>query len=467
MNALREKLRLYLNGPMVRPLGLLGPILVLLIALPLLRPLRHPGETEISNDELLRLASIRALVEHHSLTLDHGFNRIPGTVVVDANVYSAQSPMLALLLWPPAWLLTRLGFSFDANHLLIEYLLTMLGAALPVAAAAGLAYKMGRLFELRRGWRVLLGIGVVAGSGLLSYSVVLNQQAPAAALVMLAAACLIHVSSMEKKERRGGWFAMAGASAAMACTIEPAAAIFPPLFACVILAMRFSFARRLLGLLLYVLGVIPIISVHYAWNHPITGDILPASLHAALHTPTIVAAPPDDLSEDEPQVISIWDKVGSHIMWGIRAMFGGHGLLSHFPVMLLGVMGIGAVMHRHWPGAMKTLAAACGIAALVIIVLYRLSNREWSSAMFATRWFVVFSPMLLFWMGAWLRRTHTPTVWGLAAVLLVFSMLVGLIGATGPTPREGFRGYTAVDALRKLVQHDPADSSGALAGRVQ
>ena len=180
------------------------------------------------------------------------------------GTYSAQPPMMALLLTPPAWLMTRLGLSFEENQLLIAYLLTVLGATLPVAGATGLIYRMGRLFELRRPWRAALGIAVVTGSGLLSYAVVLNPHAPAATLVLASAACLVHVVAMNRDDRRSGWFALAGACSALAATIDPSALIFLVLLTAVIPAMRFSVSRRVAGVLLYVIGAVPVLSLHAA-----------------------------------------------------------------------------------------------------------------------------------------------------------------------------------------------------------
>lgn len=456
---------------MVRPFGLIGPILVLLIALPLLRPLRHPSEAQTSEQEALRLATVRALVEHGSLVLDRSYALSPGTVqvtdpVYGQRIYSTQPPMMALLLWPAAEIMTLLGLTFEENHLLIAYLLTMLAATLPVAAAAGFIYKMGRLFELRRPWRTLLGIGVVVGSGLLSYAVVLNPHAPSAALVIASAYALIHVAAMNREDRRAGWFALSGACVALAATIDPPAVVFLVLFGCVIFAMRFTIPRRAVGVFLYILGAIPVLSVHAAWNAPVTGDFLPASTHKVLHSqpaaPTVFSQ--DYVDDDFPETTSIWDTPGAHLRWLLTVMFGPNGLLSHFPVLILGMMGIAAVMHRHWPGSTKTLAAACGAGAIVVVLFSRQAPGIWSGT-FASTGFILFSPILLFWTGAWLRRTHTPVVWGLATVLLIFSMAVGLIGATGPTPREPFRGYTAGDALRRLIHPHQADLNNALAGR--
>ena len=66
---------------MVRPWALCAPVVVLLIALPLLRPLRSPGEISLS--ELSRLATIQALVEHDG-------QAIQGTPFFEAMRQSAR-----------------------------------------------------------------------------------------------------------------------------------------------------------------------------------------------------------------------------------------------------------------------------------------------------------------------------------------------------------------------------------------
>lgn len=450
---------------MVRPMALAGPVLILIIALPLLRPLRHPEAA--SNDEILRIASIRALVEHRSLQLDKSYAKVPGTIKLETGVYSPQPPMMAVLLWGPAWTLTQMGVSFDEHHVLMEYLLIVIGVTLPVAGAAGLVYRMGRLFELRRPWRTLLGFCVVAGSGLLTYSVVLNPYAPAAVLVIAAAACLIHVAAMNRDDRRAGWFALAGACGALATTLDPAAVLILFLFMFAIPAMRFSIGRRIAGMLLYLIGATPVLAMHVAWNTPVTGDEIPASVHSFFRTRTTIApAYPvvDEFSDDESAGRSFWDMVGANVTWFATATVGSHGVLSHFPVLILGIFGIGAVMHRHWPSSTKMLAGASGVAALAYLIIYRTGRAEWMHAMFACKWFVTFSPILLFWTGAWLRRSHSTRSWVLAGTALGFSLIVGVIGATGPMPREGFDNFTAVDAVRRLFHtaHEEPPSNPAI-----
>ena len=68
------------------------------------------------------------------------------------------------------------------------------------------------------------------------------------------------------------------------------------------------------------------------------------------------------------------------------------------------LLGIFAVMHRHWPMTTKILAAATGFAACGTLIACCFVTRSGAGSMFAAQWFVVFLPFLLFWSGAWLRR---------------------------------------------------------------
>jgi hypothetical protein len=456
----RAYLRRRLEQPMVRPLALAGPIVVLLFALPLLRPLRHPSQ--VSDDERLRLATIYAIVERGTPALDPAQARAPhepGAVVTrDGRHYAAQPPMMAVLLSAPAWAMSRGGLSPEGN--LVPYILTLLGTTLPVAVAAGLIYRMGRLFELRRPWRTALGIAVVFASGLISYAVVLNPHAPAAALVLGSASCLVYAASRDRAQLRWTWFVVAGAASGLAATLDPAAAVLLVLFTFVIAAMRFRVGYRALGVMLYAVGAAIPVAAHARWNRPITGDWLPAPVHQLAAAARGVRAaqqapPPFDDEDADAHDSSLLRAVWRPLKWVTLALVGGHGIVSHFPVLVIGVAGVFAVMHRHWPNSTKALAGATLVGSAAIVFGYGRWRVDWRDAMFASRWFVVFLPMLLFWMGAWVRRQHKPAAWVLAGVLFGFSVLVGIVGATGPWPTDGFRGYTALDATRRLLNPPP------------
>src|SRR5262245_60840005 len=159
MSRIGDYIRRWQEKPKVRPWALSGPVIILFICLPLLRPLRHPAE--LSPDESARLATIRALVEHRTLALTPEAFPVPRTQTVfapDGRTYSDQPPMFSFLLAGPYWLMKRFGNTFRENPVLVPYLLTLIGVTIPVAGAAGLIYRMGRMFELPRIWRASLGL---------------------------------------------------------------------------------------------------------------------------------------------------------------------------------------------------------------------------------------------------------------------------------------------------------------------
>jgi hypothetical protein len=183
---------------------------------------------------------------------------------------------------------------------------------------------------------------------------------------------------------------------------------------------------------------------------------------------TAIAQPavePDDGLDSDPPPPTIWQKTAHGIAALAWTLFGEHGLLVHFPVIILGVAGMFAVMHRHWPVMTKILAASSAIATLIGVVGFCASRYGPATADFANRWLIVFLPFLFFWAGAWLRRPHSRPVWSVAGILLVFSVLVSLIGATNPMPAGGYSKYTAVSALRGFLQPTPQITGTALADR--
>jgi hypothetical protein len=473
--------------PYVRPWALATPILVLVVCLPLLRPLRQPGMA--SDDEQARLATIAALVEHRSdsgpladrLAIDSSRFILPSHVMeIDHRLFSDQPPMLAFLMSGPALVLEWLGYPLRENSVFAAYMLTLLGVTLPVAGAAGMVYRMGRIFELKRPWRTLLAAAVVFGTGLISYAVVLNPHVPAAVLVLAAAGCLVVLSASPNPSREGQWLVLAGFCAALAATIDVSAVIFLVLLLVAVPVMRLATPLRIGGVILYLIGATPPILLHATLVVPLTGNLLPGFLHPELqmhrriviNEPAIDALPQasdppaasdnDDDPDSTPAAPTIWTKAQTGLGSMLGTLFGEHGVLVHFPVVILGIAGMFAVMHRHWPGTTKVLAADSAIGIVVAIVVFCATRYGSPSADFANRWLLLFLPLLLFWAGAWLRRPHSRGVWSVAAILLGFSVLVSLVGATDPMPAGGYSGYTAASALRDFLRPAPQQLAGTV-----
>ena len=452
------------------------PIGILVFCLPLLRPLRH---TLPADDERLRLATIQSILDGQRLALPGStFDdplQSPNLVRTNGKLYADQPPLFAALLSIPAWLLRKVGYDLAADPEIVAYVLTLLGVTIPVAIAGDVLYRMGRLFELPRPWRSLLAATTIVGSGLFSYAVVLNAEAPAACLLIASAACLVHVEATKRPGRMSGWILLAGFCASLAMAFSPIAAFLAlPLFL-VLPVTQFSLRFRLGAILLFMIGTLPVLAAHTAINREITGDLLPASVHRELafhvvpllrpRAATIVRQPlPEEDADDVISRPSVWLDAIVTCQWLTTALVGEHGLLSHFPILLLGVGGVGAVMHRHWPAPIKMLAGISLLSTTVAVTIMCWTRREWTDAMFAIRWLVPLLPMTLFWTGAWGRRTHSRGGWIVAGALLGWSVLVAVIGTTNPTPRDGFSGYTAGEALVRLFQ--PTTSAGDTAAAV-
>ncbi len=400
--ALRDSLTRLKDRQMVRPWALLAPVVVLLVALPLLRPLRAPGDASITElsppghrpgagrarhpshqrHEFFRRTPPRRRKRPDEFTLVPT-STVPGTVQIGGKYYSDRPVVFAYLLSWSYWVMYHMGFTFKDNPSLVAYILTIWGSTLPVAAASGLIYKMGRLFELRRPVRAGLALAAALGSGWISYATVLNPHAPAAALLISACMCLFLLNNTKTPAAAGAWFMTCGFCAALAAVIDPSALIFLALLGPVILAFRWSWGVRLGGLALYAIGATPPIILHLAFTVPIMGDIRPGFLHVELNTSKVeqIAAAPedaDDAVKQAPWKVAVFAGVDR----AARALLGGKGLLSHFPVLIVGVMGVFLVLRKHWPASTKMLAFITLFAAVAITVVYTSPRADWTQAMF-------------------------------------------------------------------------------------
>ena len=457
--------------PWVRPWGLATPVLVLIVCLPMLRPLRYPyaASAQENENEIARLAMVKCIVEHRTVFVDQksfhdiasGIATKRGDFPADYN-YNRQPPVLAALLAGPYWAMRKFGLSFENNLVMVSYLLTLLGVTLPVAAAGGMIYRMGRLFELRRPWRTLLGVACVFGSGLVSYATVLNSNAPAAALVVASCASLFHGAITHHRARAVFWLVLSGLTVSLAAMIDLGAIPFLLLLVLVILSLPWPMSTRVAGIGWYVLGAAPAIALHIALTVPLMGSVVPGFLHRGPSpTPTATAAPAPQEDPDEDDVEGIspgpLDIAAIHLADGL---LGPHGLISHFPILILGVGGIGTVLSRNWPRSTKTLAAVCLAAAILVVGGYVIADADWSQPMFAVRWFIVFMPMLIFWIGPWLRRPHAPGGWATAGTVLGVSILISLLGAASPfTPAKAGQ-YTAYVAAKQAFSAPAKPSRG-------
>src|SRR5688500_12138896 len=104
MRILLRYLRSYRHKKLLRPWALSAPVLVLVIALAMLRPLRHADPDRISDDEQARLATVQAIVERGSLDIDGtDFTTHRKQIEYRNKSYSNQPPMMSAMLSGAYW----------------------------------------------------------------------------------------------------------------------------------------------------------------------------------------------------------------------------------------------------------------------------------------------------------------------------------------------------------------------------
>jgi len=135
-----------------------------------------------------------------------------------------------------------------------------------------------------------------------------------------------------------------------------------------------------------------------------------------------------------------WSYVAAWIGRLLEAAIGARGLISHYPMLVIGVLGAIWVLHRNWTSSTKAMAGVTLLSCLLIIVMYTFVDYRRMS--YGTPWFVCASPMLMMWAGAWLKHTHRTQSWIMVASVFAISAAVGLVGMSDPMPREGYSGYS-------------------------
>ena len=461
-------IRSYLQRPLVRPWALAGPVLVLILCLPMLKPLRQPDSAKWSDEEQMIASTVQAIVEQHSLAIDKSiFSDNPVAIEHEGHHYSPYPPMAAVLLAPIYWVLLRQGLDYGGNLIFVHYLLILIGMALPTAMCVVMVYRLGRMFVLHRVLRVALGLASVLATGLISYSVVMNRHAPAAALLLAAVTCISHLIVTAHPYRDLLMSALAGLLAALAATVDPPAIALGTLLCLVLLAMRWNAATRIGSVVLFLAGGAPVILLNIVLLHSIgipledvfsapqpqgmPSLILPTASASNIDTATPSVFDDEADTDAAPSVIgTVWARVAVVIGRLLEGAVGEHGLLSHFPILAVGVLGAVLALHRNWTAATKALAAVALFAAALLLVAFSLQEPV-AGMSYGTPWFVASAPVLLLWAGVWLKRHHRAQSWVTAGCVLAFSVIVSIVGMTDPAPRKGYRGYSFAEATMRIL----------------
>lgn len=462
------------------------PVLILAMALPLLRPLRHPDPRGISDEEWVRLEAIRELAStgRFSLAPERVEGR-SGVVRVSAieggpeRALPLQEPTLSVMGAGVYQVLRLSGVRAVPEGVLGPYLLTVVLSTLPVAGCASLLYRCARVLELSRGKRVVLALACVACAGLLPFATVLSPYPMAALCVTGAAACVLHVVTVRELPGGAGWLLLGGFLCGLGPAVHPSVAPLSAVLVLLPLAIPWRRRRRrLAGVVLMLVGAAAPVAGHkllmsaYAGTSPATtgwagwGGWTVESVVAGWTTASSAAGaepltapasgpatvPASPSADDESATPRPGPWPSPEVLQALATFFGRFGVLTHVPAVLLGVAGVGATLIRHWPTATRRIAVACLLGVAVPLGLWALGPARSGERMYGPVPVVAVLPLLMLWGGVYLRQGWAGSKFVNRAVagwaLVAFSVAVSVVGMFDPFRRGGFNGWPPLEVLR-------------------
>lgn len=446
------------------------PLLILAITLPMLRPLRLPDASAVSDNERVRLATIEAIALRGSLMPDpkavEGAANLIEVTGPDGErvILAAQEPMLAVMGAGVYQVLRLFDIRPSPDEVLGAYLLTAVLSALPCAVAAVLLYRIGRLMELGRARRMGVALLAVIGGGLIPYATVLSVQPMAAMLVAASMACVVHVATTSRVVRRGSdregagvgvgfgfWLAWGGFLGGLGGAVMPMVAPMVGAVGLGLLGMPWKRRVRLLGVVVFSLGVLPPAAGHKLLLTPY-GDVWTVPMPSAAPPVEMEAEPTEPADEAAPAV----EPGPSALQRLAKVLVGPFGVLSHAPVVLLGVAGVGRLLLKYWPGATRWLAVMTVMGAAVPLLWWAWGPVRGGERMWGPQPVVAVLPVLVLWAGVLLRPGGLSGLgaglrtlaWGVA----VFSLTTGLLGMSRPFLRGGYTTYPPWVLVQQWVE---------------
>ena len=383
-----------------------------------------------------RLATIEALVHQGTWAIEGTAfgDRTADRVFLNGHFYSDKPPVLSFLAAGVYTVLHR-GFhlSFDSTGwcdpvaspcycfaLLCPqppdwayYLLTLALIGLPSALMLALFYRSTAFLDVPNPLALLVTAALGLGTLVFPYSLVFNNQIPAAASVMVGFYALLRSKTCNSSS--AGWLLVAGFATALAFTFDLLAVPFLVFFLGVTLLRH---RRRTWAFLLG--SFIPLLLLG-ALDWWILGDPLPPSMHPSGFSY------PDSLFPSTPT----GNLAPANVLeYGFRMMFGDRGLLNLSPVSLWSVFGLWLLFrersHRLW-----SEMVALALASLSLVLGLALFTQDFGGLSYGARWLTEAVPPLFFFAA---RPGLYRSLWQrlLFAALTAISLFSAWQGAINP-----------------------------------
>jgi hypothetical protein len=413
-----------------------------------------------------RMAAIESLVHRGTWIIDESpFSRTGDRIFVDDHFYSDKPPVLAFIASGVYAALHR-GFhlSLDGSWCDLDespchcrafcderpdwayYLLTLALIGLPSALMLALFYHMTGQLGLGNRAALLLTATLGLATQIFPYSTVFNSHVPAAACLLAGFYALLRAGDSHTARR---WFFAAGLLTALALTFDLGTGLFfvaffgyaawealrtgkpqisgrhrfhPPVTAPLprLLATCAGVVKRLPWL--YLLGGLLPITLMVILDYQIVGNPLPPYMY----TPGY-----DYPGSRFPQTIAGNRGPENVLIYGLRLLFGDHGLFAFNPVLLWAVVALARAWHdRH--SRLRGTAALIGLTSGLFALYFILFTDNFGGAAYGPRWYTAFTPLLFFFVAARWTQMRTRARWLVFLALTAVSFANGYQGALNP-----------------------------------
>lgn len=380
-----------------------------------------------------RMATVESLVHRRTWRIDNSpFGRTGDRILVDGHFYSDKPPVLTFaaagvynilhrvfdLTLDADWCDMNQGLCHcraicDADPDWAYYLLTLTLVGLPSALMLALFYRMTHLFDLGDGAALLLTGALGLATQVFPYSTVFNSHLPATASLLGGFYALMKARGHSLASR---WLFFSGLLTALAATFD-------------------------LGVGLFFVTFLGYAVWHHhqcAWPY-LVGGMLPLALMAILDIQIVGnPLPPYMYTQGYnypgsrfPQTIAGNRSPENMLSYGVRLLFGDHGLFAFNPVLLWAVAAL-VITWRERIGWLREQAVLIGMTSGLFALYFILFTDNFGGAAYGPRWYTVFIPLLfVFVAGTW-ATMHQHSRWILFAVLVALSLINNYQGALNP-----------------------------------
>jgi hypothetical protein len=410
-----------------------------------------------------RLAAVEALVDHHTLAIDHSiFLAVPsdpgaapyppeepallrtGTLDrlrIDGHWYSDKSPVPALLLAALYRLLQwTTGLTARARPELFCYLMTLASAGVPYAIAVWSVHRLGAPLRLAPGLRLALAVSFGLATVALPYARHANNHI---LLLGVAAALLPGLAWLAEDARAGrrSWPRLLGlgALAGLGYTVDLGAG--PVLLVCTLAVVAYR-CRRAGAVAAFLAAALPWLALHHAVNYAVGGTFGPANaVTAYLQWPG---------SPFTPQTMTGGWKhpsLAHLVIYAAELLLGKQGFLGHNLPLFLAVPALAALAWRRTADLPEVLFACCWCGGTWLA--YAVNSVNHSGLCCSVRWFVPLLAPAYYGLALFLR--DYPRWRGTFFLLSGWGAGLGvLLWAEGPWMKHMVPGFWALQAAALL-----------------